>query len=526
MTTIRPALAASIGFVCLLVISIANFQSLRQFVPFESSRGNSVSSPAPLDINRHAGQTGSSTILRGENGGKEVSSSRNDEAAASLLDTSLWKKANNREWYAALSKVRYQSLCERDGIRTVIEELRGRGEETHKTLVWVAYGGGLGNQLDTILASLIGALVTNRTLRIRYTFPVLDYFEPTSAFSKWSFLDTYDPERDLSLGSTNVSAPRVKFSDFLQGEYADAQDVILYDVPTGDTSSSEIIMRELSGYLRNRGIDSSAIEEAIQCLSREFLRPKPVVVDKLREVVTSFNGAVSVGVHLRKSDSSMAAYMNVQTRGRARRRLSLDLSGAEIQRHGCTHDFTFRGCLLKYHDKVASMVYPRGVVYYVAADAVASYGVVKEVMAQRNTTVFRSDGVPTHTGRHWHAPQASSQASGEKGGMDGDLKAVLDFFTLVHVDHYIANCPFGGSTFSWNVHNARLGAPSIHGEDGLCGVVGDKHDGEYPIAEVAAAVVVFVLIVFAVAAILRRASLVPIVAGKKDTRLCLREGPH
>ena len=145
-------------------------------------------------------------------------------------------------------------------------------------------------------------------------------------------------------------------------------------------------------------------------------------------------------------------------------------------------------------------------------------GVVK--VAQRNATVFRSADADAHRA----LACATGIVTGIRGerGMDGD-RAVLDFY-LGSCDHYIANCPFGGSTFSWNVHNARLGRLSIHGRMavGSC----DKHGGEYPVVEVAAAAIVFVLIVFAVGAILRRASLVSIAEGKKDTRLCLCEGPH
>ena len=86
--------------------------------------------------------------------------------------------------------------------------------------------------------------------------------------------------REISPQAAPTSAPRVKFSDFLQGEYADAQDVILYDVPTGDASSSDIIMRELQ--------DISATEASIVLRSRRpcsasagVSTSEAVVVDKL-----------------------------------------------------------------------------------------------------------------------------------------------------------------------------------------------------------------------------------------------------
>ena len=492
--------AGFIGILCLLIILFVDYESWLRF-PFEpSSRGDSV---AVSLIDAKEKQALRDDILRGissesvssRNGAKEASVGR---GGTSLSYTPSWRERRNREWYTALTRDRYQSLCGRDGMSAVIEELRGRSENTHQTLVWVASGGGLGNQLDTVLASLIGALMMNRTIQIYYTFPVLDYFEPTTAFSKWKFLDVYDPEQNFYLGSSKMPALRLKFNKLLVGEYSNAQDVILYDVPTGDPSSNDMINKELSRYLRDKDVGCSAIE-AMQCLSREFLRPRPVVMNKLREVLTSFNGRVSIGIHLRKSDSSMATYMKVQTRRNARRRLSLDLSGDHFHRNGCTDDFTFRGCLLKHHDEFVNLMYPLSVVYYVAADAVASYGVVKEVMAHRNTTVFWSNGVPTHTGRHWHSAQSSLQNSGDANSTDGNLKAVLDFFTLIHVDHYIANCPLGGSTFSWNIHNARLGAPSIHGEDRLCGAVRDVHDEAYSMIGVHVTIALIIIVfVFAV----------------------------
>ena len=381
------------------------------------------------------------------------------EELAAEDSSDAFASASDAQWYDALTGWNYDRFCGHDDMRVILGELRRRDEHNNKKVTLVIGGGGFGNQLDTILASMVGALITNRTIQVNHLFPVLHLLMPTSSFSAWNHISSEDYTRIRYSNQSSMTTKRVKFNDFIEGVDSEYDELILTDIPNGYTSSYTKINVALRKYLQRGKFDYSS-SKVMQCLSREFIRPAPAVTQKLREVVNSFGSRVSVGIHLRKSDNSMAAYMNVTKASKK----GLDLRGSETKRHGCTHDFTFRGCLLKYHDNLSKTIFPKKIVYFVAADALESYEVVKKLMIQRNATVIRSEGAPTHTGREW----GESPDKVDADRLNGEVKALVDFFTLIHTDHYLANCRIGGNTFSWNIFNSRLGAPSSLGENELC----------------------------------------------------------
>lgn len=351
------------------------------------------------------------------------------------------------------------SICNHGGMREILAELRTRNPGTHGTATYISGGGGLGNVFHRILIAQITALVSNRTLRVFYEMqPMLELLVPTSAFYGWE-----------SNGSVDIDSRQIRYEILLQGKLNHTRHVVITGIPAKVPTNDKHTMNSLRAYLNSHNLKAEPVQVA-GCLSAEFLRPGPTLIEALGQLAPNFSGKTSIGVHLRVSDRDMAIYMGNPTmisllsRGPGNttihgRRLPLDYTGSQRRASGCITDFTFAGCIDTYYNSLTRL--NASLVFFVAADSMANAEAFSKLLAAKNASVVRSPGHPTHTGRPGHTADTIN-------GTRGAIKALVDFLLLTSTDYVIGNCPATGSSFSWSIFNHRMRLRSSFGLDAVC----------------------------------------------------------
>ena len=308
----------------------------------------------------------------------------------------------------------------------------------------------------------IVALVSNRTLQVMTRgSALLSLLVPSSSFNGWH----------KELASEN-DAKHIPYRELLHETYHDKH-VIVTDLPPNPTDKDKHALHALQKYLRRAHRNVSS-DDVVGCLAAEFIRPGPAVRSELDRIAQNFREKISIAVHLRVSDWDMAVYMgnptalSMQNSATHHRKLGLDYTGAARRKSGCITDFTWGGCIYRYHD-VLQRHQNKSVVYFVAADSISNVKRFEETMSQKNASIFRSPGHPIHTGRPTHTERANET--------HGAKKALLDFLLLASADYFVGNCPVGGSSFTWNVYNMRLRASSALGLGDVCAKVSTGERG-------------------------------------------------
>ena len=345
--------------------------------------------------------------------------------------------------------------------------MRASPVERGVVIVKDPFGGGLGNELNSLTHAALHALALNRSLCAHGAVAHGAKGSRVFALMASPALDAArDPGR--SDACARMSRNSVVFSG--QANWKPAADVAVRHKGASWTPMS----------LGNRLTKAVAAffgkdyETTLACVHHALYRPGPLVRAAAAPYLRKLRAGPSLGLHLRTHDMAMARHQELK----GRRRLGLKRS----HRRGCLRPPQFaeavgkRACgarnslvvfvgadhAVRWRRRrgdrplALALGVGRGVLRVVARPSKPSTRrVPDEAFAQVSTAVVMTEGVPTHTGRG-HRDQASAHA--------GSMKALLDFFLLTETDVLASNCAYVcsggrcGNTYMFNVHTHRAPA--------------------------------------------------------------------